>query len=184
MLNSWSCLCVDTSSHYPHNNTIQFLHRPSLWMLSFENSFRGWKCNLFLEEKPKQKKEFKVIHINWVNWSSFWNVGVVLCMEIAGRLSALWHNGDYCPYMHFYFNITFMNLNYIFCCFISPWTLSVVAFLHITPSNTLTYLSFPGFCLFLLLLLFFFHLSCYFCQINSKSSCRDPFFLISKLKKP
>lgn len=104
--------------------------------LSKPLSFWGWKCNLFLEKKPKLKKEFLKLFISAESTGLLFGMWGWYYAEIASRLSALWHDGEYCPYMHSYFNITFMNLNHFLCCFISPWTCSFVAFLHITPSHT------------------------------------------------
>lgn len=55
---------------------------------------------------------------------SFLECGGGFNVEIAGRLSALWRDGEFCPYMHSYFSITFMNLNHCLCCFISRRTWS------------------------------------------------------------
>lgn len=95
---------------------------------------------------------------------SFLECGGGFNAEIAGRLSALCRDGEFCPHRHSYFSVTFMNLNQRLCCFTSLRTCSFVA---VSPLSSplskplLWYLYFPDDCSALFLYLStFFHTVC------------------------
>lgn len=91
------------------------------------HNFRGLLLSFFF---PRKRAKTASYSYQLSQLLSFLECGGGFNAETAGRLSALWRDGEFCPHMHSYFSVTFMNLNQLLCCFSPRRTRSFVAVHH------------------------------------------------------